>query len=176
MELQKKQQDHEQEKLRSEKEIIHLKNEMLVAEMERKNSELASIAMQISVKNEALMKVMANLQTITPKFDGEARKHIEQIIASVEDNTQLDSDWERFVNYFDQVHGSFLTKMKQKYPDLTTIDLKLCAYLRMKLSTKEIASLMNISVRGVEKARYRLRKKICIEADTDLIDFISTII
>jgi DNA-binding CsgD family transcriptional regulator len=132
--------------------------------------------MQISLKNEALSKVISNLQAITPKFDAESRKLIEQIIASIDDNIQLDSDWERFVNYFDQVHGSFLSKMKQKYPKLTTIDLKLCACLRMKLSTKEIASLINISVRGVEKARYRLRKKISIDADTDLVEFIGAIV
>jgi DNA-binding CsgD family transcriptional regulator len=175
-EIKKRLQEHEQEKLKAEKEIIHLKNEMLQAEMERKNSELASIAVQISVKNEALMKVLTSLQSISPKVNAESRKHIEDLVMNIQGNMQLDDDWERFVNSFDKVHENFLQRLKQKYPELTTTDLKLCAYLRMKLSTKEIAALMNISIRGVEKARYRLRKKIDIGTEEDLADYLTSVV
>jgi DNA-binding CsgD family transcriptional regulator len=175
-EIKKRQQEHEQEKLKTEKEIINLKNEMLQAEMERKNSELASIAVQISVKNEALTKVLTSLQSISPKVNAESRKHIEDLVMNIQGNMQLDDDWERFVNSFDKVHENFLQRLKQKYPELTTTDLKLCAYLRMKLSTKEIAALMNISIRGVEKARYRLRKKIDIGTEEDLADYLTSVV
>ena len=84
----------------------------------------------------------------------------------------MDSDWEQFEAHFDQVHENFLRNLRNAYPNLTPKDQKLCAYLRMNLTTKEIAPLMNISVRGVEISRYRLRKKLELETDTNLVDFI----
>lgn len=149
--------------------------ELLHAEMEKKKAELAAIAMQISIKNDALIKVIESLHAIAPKLDQDAQKHIEEIILSIQNNINLDSEWDKFLDYFNHVHENFIQKLKSRYPDLTTTDLKLCAYLRMQLSTKEMASMMNISVRGVEKARYRLRKKINLDTDSDLSEFIISI-
>jgi DNA-binding CsgD family transcriptional regulator len=70
------------------------------------------------------------------------------------------------------VHSDFLFTLKEKYPDLKAHELKLCAYLRMNLSSKEIAQLMSISVRGVEISRYRLRKKLDIPTETNLFQFL----
>ncbi|MCE1202899.1 MAG: LuxR C-terminal-related transcriptional regulator, partial [Bacteroidia bacterium] len=77
-----------------------------------------------------------------------------------------------FDETFDQVHDDFLTRLKDLHPELTPRELRLCAFLRMNLSTKEIAPLMNISVRGVEIGRYRLRKKLNLERDENLIDYL----
>ncbi|MEI9943592.1 MAG: LuxR C-terminal-related transcriptional regulator [Chitinophagaceae bacterium] len=74
--------------------------------------------------------------------------------------------------HFDKVHGDFLVRLKQKYTSLKPHELKLCAYLRMNLSSKEIARLMSISVRGVEISRYRLRKKLEIPTETNLFQFL----
>ena len=84
---------------------------------------------------------------------------------------RLDADWEQFARHFDQVHSHFLKKVRQHYPQLTVKDHRLCAYLRMNLSSKEMASLMNISVRSVEVARYRLRKKLALESEVNLVEF-----
>jgi DNA-binding CsgD family transcriptional regulator len=89
----------------------------------------------------------------------------------VEDN-KLDDTWEHFAHHFDKVHSDFLVVLKNRYHSLTPNELKLCAHLRMNLSTKEIAQLMNISVRGVEIGRYRLRKKLCLPKETNLFDFL----
>jgi DNA-binding CsgD family transcriptional regulator len=87
----------------------------------------------------------------------------------------MDQGWEQFAFHFDRVHSDFLAALKQEYPQLTANEQKLCAYLRMNLSTKEIAGLMNISVRGVEISRYRLRKKLQIPTETNLFQFLLAI-
>jgi DNA-binding CsgD family transcriptional regulator len=74
--------------------------------------------------------------------------------------------------HFDKVHSDFIAGLKEKHPAISGNELKLCAYLRMNLSTKEIAQLMNISVRGMEISRYRLRKKSGISSETNLFDYL----
>jgi DNA-binding CsgD family transcriptional regulator len=87
------------------------------------------------------------------------------------DDENNDEDWEHFAIHFDQVHSNFLANLKGRYPTLTSTDQKLCAYLRMNLSSKEIAQLMNISLRGVEISRYRLRKKLQVPTEVNLYDY-----
>ncbi len=88
------------------------------------------------------------------------RKELLQITKDIEQNISADSDWEHFQFHFDRVHGDFTNRFKGAFPVLSPQEIKLSAYLRMNLSTKEIAQLLNISVRGVEISRYRLRKKL----------------
>jgi DNA-binding NarL/FixJ family response regulator len=83
-----------------------------------------------------------------------------------------DEDWNRFALYFDEVHNNYLTTLKTKFPQLSNTDLKLCAYLRLNLSSKEIAQLLNISLKGVEVSRYRLRKKLGLATEVNLHDFL----
>jgi len=90
----------------------------------------------------------------------------------IENNLNSEHDWEMFENLFDQAHENFFKRLKQEYPDLTPSDFRLCAYLRMNLSSKEIAPLLNISIRGVEEKRYRLRKKINLNPEQNLTEFI----
>src|SRR5213075_552925 len=85
---------------------------------------------------------------------------------------KVDKDWEHFATHFDKVHSDFLVSLKQQYPNLNLNDLKLSAYLRMNLSTKEIAQLMSVSIRGVEISRYRLRKKLEIPTRENLSNYL----
>jgi DNA-binding CsgD family transcriptional regulator len=85
---------------------------------------------------------------------------------------KLNDEWEQFSIHFNNVHGDFLIKLSEKYPILKAHELKLSAYLRMNLTSKEIAQLMSISVRGVEISRYRLRKKLNIPTETNLFQFL----
>lgn len=84
----------------------------------------------------------------------------------------MDDNWEQFAHHFDNVHTDFLLVLKNRYPTLTANELKLCAYVRMNLSSKEIAQLMNISIRGVEIGRYRLRKKLGLPKEMNLFEFL----
>ncbi len=87
-------------------------------------------------------------------------------------NIRHDEDWKRFEKNFDIVYDEYLTRLSDSYPELTLGDKKLCAYLKMGLSSKEIAPLMNLTFRSVEMTRYRLRKKLRLSRDRNLIDFL----
>jgi FixJ family two-component response regulator len=89
-------------------------------------------------------------------------------------NRDLDNEkqWQVFETHFENVHEEFLKRLKDKFPELSPRELKLCAYLKLNVSSKESATLMNISTRGVEISRYRLRKKLNLDRNSNLTDFI----
>jgi len=100
--------------------------------------------------------------------DPEVKRELKKVISVLSDDERLEDDWESFSQHFDQVHSDFLKRLKTEYPQLTRKDQKMAAYLRMNLSTKEIAPLLGISVRGVEIGRYRLRKKMMLDTGVKL--------
>ncbi len=153
-------------------EVEKLKNEKLETEIQHKNKELASSTMHLLQKNETLSLLKIQIDKTYNKLNNtEAKKEIKKLISLIDNDLQLEDDWKKFSYHFDQVHREFLERIKKQYPHLTPKDLKLCAYLRMNLSTKEIAPLLNISVRGVEIGRYRLRKKLELDKGVNLNDF-----
>lgn len=158
----------------SEKEIMHLRNESLKQEMQHKNKELANITMHLIQKNKMLTGLKNELSKLLKEYpsDSPERQQVNNLMKKVNRDLQNEKHWSLFNSYFDEVHQDFLNRLKEKYPDLSPKELRLCAYLRMNLSTKEIAPLMNISVRGVEISRYRLRKKLNLASNTNLTDFI----
>ena len=107
-----------------------------------------------------------------PQATGEIKK----LLKSLGEDENIDKEWEAFSKHFDRVHNDFLIALKQKHPTITPTELKLSAYLNMNLSTKEIAQLMNISVRGVEISRYRLRKKLEIPTELSLFDYMVSVV
>jgi len=159
-----------------EKELIRLRNEKLRNEVEHKSKELANSTMSIIKKNESLMEIrqiLANQKTeLGSRYPD---KFFNYIVGKIDENISNQDDWQIFETNFERAHEQFFSKIKEKYPDLTTGDLRLCAYLRMNLSSKEIAPLLGISVRGVENHRYRLRKKLGLDHDDMLSDIIHTI-
>lgn len=164
---------HQLEVEKNEKEIIQLQNEKLINEMIYKNKELADVSMHLVERTDALVKVKDELQRLHRKTGGnhDVKKAIE-LVNEIEKN---DSNWEQFAAHFDEINNDFIKKLKQRFPKLTSTDLKVCTYLQLKLATKEIAQLMNISVRGVEISRYRLRKKLNLEQGQTLNDFLNEI-
>jgi ligand-binding sensor domain-containing protein/DNA-binding CsgD family transcriptional regulator len=161
-----------QEQLKAERKIVQLENEKLETEVNYKQRELASLALNITSKNEILDQIKTQVKLVGSGMDEQGRVALSQIIRLIDNSIRLDNDWEKFEFYFDQVHSNFLKLLRESYPDLTISQLKLCAYLKMNLSSKEIAILMNVSVAGVEKSRYRLRKKFNLEHELMLADFI----
>jgi DNA-binding CsgD family transcriptional regulator len=155
--------------------LAEIQNEKLGVEIKHKNQELALTTMHLVQKAEILLAVQEGLHHIREKSpDHDVQKEIQQLLNMVNFDVKLDNDWEHFAQYFDQVHVDFLKQLRDRFPQLSASDLKLCAYLRMNLSTKEIAPLLNISVRGVEGSRYRLRKKLNLANDANLTEFILT--
>ncbi|HTE10484.1 MAG TPA: triple tyrosine motif-containing protein [Chitinophagaceae bacterium] len=164
---------HQLELEKAEKEVVKLRNEKLETEIEFKNSELASTAMHLVQKEEFLTKVKEELQHLNKNGkDKTDPAELKKILRILSEEEKLNEEWEQFSIHFNNVHSNFLIKVKEKYPGLKPHELKLCAYLRMNLSSKEIAQLMSISVRGVEISRYRLRKKFEIPTETNLFQFL----
>ena len=150
-----------------------MSNEKLEADINFKNSELAASAMHLLKKGELLTKVKAELAQAMKGLDNpQAVADLKKTIKSLSDDDNMDKEWANFTKHFDKVHSNFLNELKEKHANITPNELKLCAYLRMNLSTKEIAQLMNISGRGVEISRYRLRKKLQLPTETSLFDYL----
>ncbi|WP_224995531.1 triple tyrosine motif-containing protein [Cesiribacter sp. SM1] len=157
---------------KSEEEINRLRNEKLMAEVEHKNKELATQTMSIISKNEFITDIKENLSSISKKSTNREVMHeLQKIVRDIERTIDVDIDWEHFQYHFDQVHGDFSNRLRSSFPSLSPQEIKLCTYLRLNLSTKEIAQLLNISVRGVEISRYRLRKKLGLNREENLTDF-----
>lgn len=164
---------HELELAKSESELVALRNEKLEAEVNYKNSELASSAMHLVKKGELFTKIKGELSHVMKGTENpQAVAELKKMIKTLSEDDNMDKEWENFAKHFDKVHSDFLAVQKEKHPTITPNELKLCAYLRMNLSTKEIAQLMNISVRGVEISRYRLRKKLQIPTEVSLFDYL----
>ncbi len=164
---------HELEINKTEGELVVLRNEKLESEINFKNSEMASSAMHLVKKGELLTKIKSELTHVMKKLDNDqAIGEMKKMIKSLSEDDRMDSEWDNFTKHFDKVHSDFVVKLKEKHTDITGNEMKLCAYLRMNLSTKEIAQLMNISVRGVEISRYRLRKKLGIASEVSLFDYL----
>ncbi|MGV3528251.1 MAG: triple tyrosine motif-containing protein [Flavisolibacter sp.] len=163
---------HQLEIDKSDKQIVQLKNEKLENEIGFKNKELASVAMHLVQKGELLRKIREELVKMKNNENSKSTDSVKKLIRILQEEEKMDDDWEYFASHFDKVHSDFLLALKEHYPNLTSNELKLSAYLRMNLSTKEVAQLMNISVRGVEISRYRLRKKLGIPTEVNLFQFL----
>ncbi len=155
----------ELKELANQQQYMSFKNEKLKHDIEIKNRELAVSTMSLIKKNEFLSTVKNELK----KVDSENLKSVIRIIDKNLNNT---NDWKLFEEAFNNADKDFLKKIKSKHTTLTPNDLKLCAYLRLNLSSKEIAPLLNISPRSVEVKRYRLRKKMNLHHETSLANYI----
>ena len=150
--------------------LNRIEKERLINEIDLKRKELANTTMMAAKKNEVLMEIQGELNKDKSKFSNQFRlKHIMNKINTAVKNKD---EWKVFETNFNEVHEDFFKDILQKYPKLTSKDLKLCSYLKMNLSSKEIAPLMGISVRGVEVHRYRLRKKMGLDSDVNLTKFL----
>jgi len=161
------------QKEHAENELIGLANEKLQDEVAFKNAQLANSTMAIIRKNELLGEIQKELALQKEELGRTVpKKYFARLHRLIDSSFQSDQDWEQFEKLFYQAHENFFQRLKNLYPELTPSDLRLCAYLRLNLSTKEIAPLLNISVRGVEERRYRLRKRMNLSLDQNLTEYI----
>jgi DNA-binding CsgD family transcriptional regulator/ligand-binding sensor domain-containing protein len=154
--------------LESNQQIMRLKNEQLSQDVDTKNKELAVSTMSLIKKNELLSLIKEDLKNNTDQ----GSKSIKSVITTITKNISEEDTWTVFKEAFDTADNNFLKKVKQAHSSLTPNDLRLCAYLRLNLSSKEIAPLLNISVRSVEIKRYRLRKKMDLPHEKGLVEYI----
>lgn len=163
---------HQLEIERSEKEIIRLQNEKLESEIELKNTQLASTTLNLIQKGEMLVKVKEEFERMKRVSDVDKDSDDYKKILKMLGDDKMKKNWEQFAVHFDKVHSDFLVSVKEAFPNLTPSELKLCAYLRLSLSSKEIAQIMNITIKSVELGRHRLRKKLGIDPNVNLFNFL----
>ncbi|MEO0898654.1 MAG: triple tyrosine motif-containing protein [Bacteroidota bacterium] len=156
-----------------QRKIIQEKNEQLQKDIQNKSRELANSTMGLIRKNETLMELKQELDDLyTLAGKAMPKGPYQRLLRRIDRSLSDEKDWQVFEMNFNQVHEEFFQKLKQHYPDLTAGDLRLAAFLRMGLSSKEIAPLFNISLRGIENKRYRLRKKMNLEGSQNLLDIL----
>ena len=152
--------------IQRQQQLVNLENEKLQQDVESKSRELAVSTMSMIKKNQFLGKIKTDLKKITDV------SKVSSVIKTIDRNLNNEDDWKFFEEAFNNADKEFLQKIKNSHPNLTNNDLKLCAYLRLNLSSKDIAPLLNISLRSVEIKRYRLRKKMNLTHNEGLTDYI----
>ncbi len=178
--MQKKEDEYKKESEKKEQEIIQLKNEQLEMEVKHKNQELANSAINLARKNEVLLDIKTDICKVSDEVLNadnldvtSLRRMVLRLNNKIEENIFQDDSLQRFEEHFDLVHNKFMFRLSEKYPSLTLNERKMCAFIKMHLSSKEIAPLLGISIRGAETLRYRLRKKLGLHPDESLTLFLS---
>lgn len=173
LELARKQQELIEIQQQKEQEILQLEEDKMKSELRHLNNLLAASTMNLVVKNEFIETIKEKLQEIKRKGNiRETKQALELIVKEINTTLRLQEDWEQFEHHFDQVHGDFMSRLRDEFNDLSPNEQKLCAFLRLNFSTKDMANLMGISHRAVEVARYRLRKKLGLDKGQNLSKFI----
>ncbi len=175
-EMQEQEHLFREKSLLAEREIIGLRNETLKGEVNYKNKELANTTQHLIHKNKILHSIKHQLVELSKQLiDQNQKAAIDYVIRRINKDLKNEKFQDVFDSYFDDVHQDFIDRLKKKHANLSPKELRLCAYLKMNLSSKQIAPLLNISVRGVEIGRYRLRKKLEIEREDNLIEYLLSI-
>ncbi|WP_116125523.1 triple tyrosine motif-containing protein [Lewinella sp. IMCC34183] len=151
----------------TELEVTRLNNERLREEIDAKNREAALSTMNLVKKNELLQQIKDDLLA-----GQDPKRNIREVVKTIDRNIDEAETWSLFRDAFENADSAFFKKVKDRHPELTPNDLKLCAYLRLNLSSKEIAPMLNISPRSVEVKRYRLRKKMGLDREQGLTEYI----
>lgn len=169
--------EYEEERARQEKQIMLLEKETLEHDLQHKSQEMANLMINFVRKNEMLNDIKAEIAKVIASLKGESaregKKQLLLISSKIDANIQSDEVLKRIEEQFDLIHNNFMKRLHAKHPTLSNNERMMCAYLKMNLSTKEIAPLLNISVRGVETIRYRLRKKFGLEREDSLVDYLN---
>ncbi|TDE07072.1 LuxR C-terminal-related transcriptional regulator [Flavobacterium sandaracinum] len=150
--------------------IQEYEKHILELELQSKSSEVAGKSLSIAKQSEMIENIQGILDS-----DMDFNKLKSEIKKVIKINAVNKHEWETFETNLNQIHNEFIIHLSKKYPALTSKDIKLCIYLKMNLSSKEIAPMMNISFRGVELHRYRLRKKLNLTQEENLSKFLLTI-
>ena len=164
--LKRKEKELEIKQLENEQQLMHFKNLDLQKDIDSKNRELGLSTMNLIKRNELLGTIKKELGNTKNIND------IKEVIELINNNLNTSDDWKLFEEAFKNTDKGFMKKLKSEHSNLTSNDLRLCTYLRLNLSSKEIAPLLNISIRSVEVKRYRLRKKMNLPHEASLSSYI----
>ena len=156
------------EKEKAENELLKLKSSQQELELDSKNREVTSISLQLIAKNKLMSEISGVLES-----SKKSKSNIEADLKSILfQNQNQEKDWEQFRDVFEKIHPGFFEKIKSEYPQLSTTDIRICAYVKIRMSLNEVSSLLNISLQSLHTSRYRIRKKLNLSPEQNLDDFI----
>ncbi|MGL1888619.1 MAG: hypothetical protein OCD76_19055 [Reichenbachiella sp.] len=163
----------QQVKLEKEKELISKDNEQLEEDIISKSKEVANYTLLLVKKHDVMTEVNKTLNEIKKEAKLEKTKNQIRLLAKkISLNLKDEEHLQVFDTNFERVHQEFFNELKTKFPDLTQKELRLCGFVKMNMTNKEIASILNISVRGIETARYRIRKRLSLNQDINFVEFL----
>ena len=174
LELQKKESDNLllEKQLHAKEAVTMLEEERLKNEIENRNRKLAAKALQISGRNELIKDV---INSLTDQSDITRNAFLSAKIKELKKLLKNDSEWESFLTHFEEVNHGLLTKLRNNHSELTTNDIRFLSYLYMDLTTKEMASLFNITIEATRKRKERISNKIGLQDSATLYHYITTI-
>lgn len=164
----KKDKDNEKHRLETQK----IREDNLRRENEYKSNQLATHALNMIQRNKLFHKLQSDLSDISQSLDADKRLLINRTKKEINKSINTEKDWMLFKRYFEYINQSFYQNLNEKYPNLTIYEIRLAALIKLNLNTSEIAAALNIAPNSVKTARYRLKKKMLLEHDDDLFDFI----
>jgi tetratricopeptide (TPR) repeat protein len=171
-----------QQLLEQDKQIMNIKleknelrREELNKEVEFKTRQLTAHALNMMQKNKILFEVQQSIDTVASKADGKLRDELRDLKLILKRNLKTDKDWEAFRLYFEQINQGFFQNLLKNYQGLNNYDLKQCALIKLEMNIKESASVLNLSPNSIKSARHRLKKKLQLNPEDDLYDFMRNI-
>ena len=159
------------EKEKAENELLKLKSQQQELELDLKNREITSISVQLIAKNKLMIEI-ADLLERSKKSKADIESDLKSILYQ---NQNQEKDWEQFREVFERVHPDFFEKIKTAYPQLSNTDIRICAYIKIGMSLHEVSNLLNITMQSLHTSRYRIRKKLNLDSEQNLDDFVSLI-
>ncbi len=153
---------------------VELENEKLESNLEYKNRELASYVLHMMKKNELMLHLVPNLKKALRNSPKTQNGELKSILKDIEINSK-EVGWDEFELRFKEVHSEFYEKLLREFPSLTNNEQRLCAFLKMKMTTKEISSITFQSVHSINVARSRMKKKMEINDNERLVHFLTTL-
>ncbi|MDE7150017.1 MAG: tetratricopeptide repeat protein [Bacteroidales bacterium] len=153
---------------------IKLKQKNMSLELERRNKEIVTQTMYLQQKNQSIAVIADRLSQSKHLFKNSNKPIIDDVIRELSLSAK-DTTWEEFEMRFEQVHTDFFKNLNKRFPNLSPGEKKLCAYLKLGMNSKEIAQLTHTTVGSVEQARFRLRKKLGLNAEINLSTFIEAL-
>lgn len=150
-------------------------NQKFKKDLELKERELVSTLLLVAQKNGLIGYLKNNILSLRKEVSAESRKKIDIMLGKIRATNITNNDWETFKTHFERIDPGFFVRLNQKFPSLSPGETRLCAFLKLNFSTKEIAGLLNLEIESTEIARVRLRKKLGLTRKMRLPDFISAI-